>query len=339
MLEAVRLAHVYARVPDPPEPVVIVGETGTGKSSLAQLVHTLSGRPGILVERSCGELDSPLAADELFGHDKHAFTGALTRRHGAFAEAGAGAVLLDEFHLLPRGAQWLLLRVLGARKWRALGSDRELEVQARLIVGVNRDLGALVAEGTLLLDLRSRLGWQIIRLPPLRERREEIAPLALRFLEECIRADETDGPRGFAPAVMAAFEAAPWPANVRDLRGVVRRAYAHARFDGRETIGLDHLPPELGTLPRYDPRSDLTTQLRVVSWALWQCEGQVARAAELIGAHRNTVSKLRTMIRSASGGGSMCTVHTGAPSRVQRATPGNGNRGAAEGSTRSTAGP
>ena len=143
MLQAVRLAH---RVAKSNGVVTIVGPTGSGKSALARLIHVASGRSGSLAEVSAGELTSTLAQDQLFGHERGAYTGALTRRHGVFAEANGGTVLLDDFHLLDRALQPILLRVLDSGQYRPLGSDREVPVSARLLVGSGEDLDRLVAQ-------------------------------------------------------------------------------------------------------------------------------------------------------------------------------------------------
>lgn len=294
MVEAVRLAHTYAKTKDP---IVIIGATGTGKSYLARLIHSLSARGGQLAEVSAGELDASLAHDQLFGHERGAFTGAVGRRPGVFAEAGAGSVLLDDFHLLDRAQQSMFLRVLDQGAYRPLGSARRVPVEARLLVGVGRDLDELVRDGKLLPDLRYRLGFQVIELAPLAARREDIPLLARQFLEEW-RADCAEaGVSGFGQGVEATFVSAAWPGNVRELRAAVRSACAHAVARRCHEIQLEDLPDPLDAPVRFERASNRETRQRAIAWALRKSGGNVAAAAKLIGVHRNTVAAVRQKIQ------------------------------------------
>src|SRR2546426_6865599 len=151
-------------------PVVLVGETGTGKSYLARLLHELSGRSGAFAEITAGELDPELAPSQLFGHVRGAFTGAVSQRVGLFGEAASGTLLFDDFHLLSSSLQYLLLAAFDLHAYRPVGTDRRLPVTCRLVVGLGEDPGALVESGDLLKDLRFRLGHCIVRLLPLAER-------------------------------------------------------------------------------------------------------------------------------------------------------------------------
>ena len=293
MTEVLYRIHQFAQARTP---VVMVGETGTGKSFFAHILHQLSGRTGRFAEITAGEIDGGLAHDQLFGHVRGSFTGAMQRRLGLFADAGDGTLLLDDFHLLPRGQQALLLRAFDRCEYRPVGTDRDLPVTCRLVVGVQRDLDALVADGTMLLDLRYRLGQCVIRLPRLEERRGEIAVFSERFLEECpADTDVKDGPQRFARDVVPVLEAGTYPGNLRDLRERIRAAYLLGR--GSEELEIEHLPDAASVSLRYEPRADHATQLRVVQWALWRTGDHVGKAAELIGASRNTVSVLRAELR------------------------------------------
>ena len=281
-----------ARFAKSPDPVAIVGDTGSGKSTIARLLHEVSGRPGRLADISAGELDTALAPDDLFGHGRGAFTGAVDRRRGLFVEAAGGTVLLDDFHWLRRSNQLRLLRVLDRREFRHLGDDRAVPLEARIIVGTHESLDELMRRGKLVPDLRWRLGLLEIRVPSLVERVEDIAPLALRFLAECFEESGRNGARRVTPEAIAALELAPWPGNVRQLRAVVRRAFTEAG----EVEEVDPVHLGLEAPRRFDSSASLEWKQRLVGWALWRTKGRVSEAAELIGAHRNTVSAIKARL-------------------------------------------
>lgn len=297
MLQALRQLHRLAKLPDP---VIIVGETGTGKSMFARLLHRLSERPGVLAELSAGELDVSLGQDQLFGHERGAFTGALSRRRGLFAEAGGGTVLLDDFQHLGRREQLLLLRVLDAQEYRPLGADRRVGVRARLVIGVNRGLDELVASGMLLPDLRYRLGYHVLNLPRLAERPEEIPLLADRFLRECVGPTGEIIPARLTLEALTGLEFANWPGNVRQLRHVVRMAFTSAL--GEQEIRLEHLPEGMRHSPRFKSHATPEYKRRVVAWALRRSGGHVQAAARLLGVHRNTITALRPVTADTARG-------------------------------------
>ena len=294
-----------ARLAKRPDSVAIVGPTGCGKSTLARLLHELSGRPGRLAEISAGELDSGLASDDLFGHGRGAFTGAVGERRGLFAEAEGGTVLLDDFHLLKRSRQHVLLRVLDRHEFRHLGNDRAVPMLARIVVGTHDGLDELVRRGRLVPDLRWRLGLHEARMPPLADRLEDIGLLAFQFLDECVAEIKGAGPSRFDCQVLAALELQPsWPGNVRQLKAVVRLAFTEAM--GQEAIRLEHLVLDQATSRVFDPAASAVQKRRLVQWALWRSGGQVTKAAQLIGAHRNTVSVFRAELRRREGERNQC---------------------------------
>ena len=272
-------------------PVVFVGETGTGKSYFASQLHRLSGRRGPFLDLPAGELDPALAADQLFGHVRGAYTGAGAARTGRLAAARDGTVLLDDFHLLRRSAQYLLLRAFERRVFQQVGSDREVALACRLVVGVGVDPDVLVRRGRLLPDLRGRLGHCVIRLPSLAERRDEILPLARRFLE---RAPETTsiagGPVGLDPVLEAVLEVLDYPLNVRDLRGVIEAAYLHGAAAGARLLTVGHLPAGVRCSLMFHSCGTTRRALGVVAMALRRSQGRVGEAARLIGVSRNTVT-------------------------------------------------
>src|SRR5256885_10136231 len=205
------------------ETVVFEGATGTGKSYLARALHEASGRRGAFVDVSAGEFEPGLALDQLFGHVRGAFTGAMSRHRGLFAEAEGGTLLIDEFHLLRRSQQAMLIRALERRVYRPIGYERDVPVTCAVVVGVEEGLDCLVARGRMRANLRSRLGQCVVRVPTLDERRDEIAALAHQFLRQCPAVTHAaDGPTGFAPDALGVLELANYSDNLRDLRGVVR---------------------------------------------------------------------------------------------------------------------
>ena len=296
------MAEVLERVRRfaPADTVVFEGATGTGKSYLAEALHELSGRRGAFIDVSAGELDPGLALDQLFGHVRGAFTGAMSRHRGLFAEAEGGTLLIDEFQLLRRSEQAKLIRALERRVYRPVGSERDVPVTCSVVVGVEEELDRLVAHARMRANVRSRLGHCIVHVPTLDERREEIASFAQHFLSQCpVMTHADDGPTRFTPDALALLEVARYPANVRDLREVVKAGFLQARGHGE--LGVEHLAEWVRTPLNYDRRMDRATKLRLVEWALRASGGHVGRAAARIGAHRNTVTTLGAELRGRGG--------------------------------------
>jgi DNA-binding NtrC family response regulator len=205
-------------------PVILHGETGTGKEVLAQLIHESGPRKGRRIVRvNCGAIPKDLVESTLFGHERGAFSGAVQQQKGVFEEADGGTVFLDEIGELPPAAQASLLRVLEVGAFSRVGSNRELQVDVRIVAATHRDLEAMAEEGTFRADLYYRLSGVVIELPPLRERQDEIEPLARRFLHA---ANKANGRRveGISPETLALLGAYSWPGNVRELRNVIERA-------------------------------------------------------------------------------------------------------------------
>jgi two-component system response regulator PilR (NtrC family) len=222
--------------------VLITGESGTGKERVARAIHDQSerrGHPFLVV--NCGALPEALMESELFGHEKGAFTGASSRHLGIFREADGGTVLLDEVGELPASLQVKLLRVLQERAVRSVGAAQETPVDVRVLAATNRDVEADVAEGKFRRDLYYRLNVIRIELPALRERREDIVPLADRFLRRFAQEMAKDVV-GFTPDAQKALLEYSYPGNVRELENVIERAVALA---GSRAIGLGDLPREV----------------------------------------------------------------------------------------------
>ena len=204
--------------------VLITGETGSGKELLARAIHHLGGRNGgPLVAFSCANLPETLIEDELFGHEKGAFTGAMVSRRGRFESADQGTLFLDEIGDLGLGLQPKLLRVIQERSFERLGSNKTIHIDTRLICATNRDLAEMVQQGKFREDLYYRLNVVQLHLPPLRERRDDIPLLAQRFLLKFAEQFHKQAKR-FSRQALQALEQHNWPGNVRELENVVQRA-------------------------------------------------------------------------------------------------------------------
>jgi two-component system nitrogen regulation response regulator GlnG len=229
--------------------VLVQGETGTGKELVARAIHQQSPRrPAPFVAVDCGAIPETLVEAELFGHERGAFTGAQTRREGHFQLAKGGTLFLDEIGNVPVGTQAKLLRAIEQREIHPLGSARAAAVDVRIIAATNADLAEAVKAGRFRADLYYRLGEFTITLPPLRSRREDIAHLAQRFLDE-VSMELKRPVRRLADDAMQALLRHDWPGNVRELRNVVRKAALVAA----DVVTAAHLPalgPPAGPRPR-----------------------------------------------------------------------------------------
>jgi DNA-binding NtrC family response regulator len=233
------------QIADSKATVLVTGESGTGKEVVARTLHDLSPRSeGPFVAVSCAALPETLLESELFGYEKGAFTGANAAKAGRFEQADGGTMFLDEVGEIPLPIQVKLLRVLQEREFERLGATRPTKVDVRLVTATNRDLQLAVDEGTFRLDLLYRLQVVEVRIPPLRERVEDVRPLALHFLAKaCAENGRSIG--SIDEAAWEALEAYAWPGNVRELENVVERAVVLA---GREASVLErrHLPGRFG---------------------------------------------------------------------------------------------
>ena len=223
--------------------VLVTGESGTGKELVARALHDLSSRrnkPFVAV--NCAAIPETLIESEIFGHEKGAFTGAVERRAGCFELAEEGTLLLDEIGEMPAATQAKLLRVLEDRKLRRLGSKSETAVDVRVIAATNKNPQEAVANGELRGDLFYRLNVFNIQMPPLREHRSDVKPIAEKMIDamnerhHCTISGMTD-------ALLARLTAYSWPGNVRELRNTIERATILA---GGGLLGIEHLPPRFG---------------------------------------------------------------------------------------------
>lgn len=294
-LESV-LAQVE-RVAPTDSTVLILGETGTGKELIAKAVHNVSARCGKpFVKLNCAAIPFDLLESELFGHERGAFTGAIAQKMGRFELADQGTLFLDEIGDIPLALQPKLLRVLQEQEFERLGSGRTHKVNVRLVAATHRDLPEMVNHNQFRGDLYYRLNVFPIELPPLRERREDIVPLVLHYVEVFAR---RMGKRiDQVPAeTLSAFEAYPWPGNVRELQNLIERAMILS------DDGLFHNPlpkqvaahigasPEPKTLK--DSERDLI--LRTLEAAGWVIGGATGAAAKL-GLKRTTlIAKMKKL--------------------------------------------
>lgn len=226
MREALEAARCVA---DARVPVVLQGETGTGKEVLAWFIHQHSPRRGRrMTQVNCGALPKELIESTFFGHERGAFTGAVQQQKGVFEEADGGTLFLDELGELPLAAQASLLRVLETGTFCRVGSSREVAVDVRLIAATHRDLETLVESGSFRADLYYRLSTIVVEIPPLRERLDEVELFARHFLGLANKANGRSV-QGLVPEALALLRAYPWPGNVREFKNAIERAVVMAR--------------------------------------------------------------------------------------------------------------
>ena len=241
----IRLQRRLTRVAQAPVPVLILGETGTGKELVARAIHEASERAsGPFVAENCGSFSEGVLASELFGHERGAFTGASSRRRGLFEQADGGTLFLDEIAETSPRTQVMLLRVLQEGRLRRVGGEGELRVDVRVLAATHRDLPSMVARGEFREDLYYRLRGATLELPPLRERGGDLELLAAHFL-----ADQGYRQQPWPSAhAWAALRRYPWPGNVRELRAEVVRWTVFCEG----SVTLEDLSPELRN-PNHPP--------------------------------------------------------------------------------------
>ena len=275
--------------------VLITGETGTGKELLARAIHAMSARKSQpMVAFSCTNLPETLIEDELFGHEKGAFTGALERRRGRIEGADQGTLFLDEVGDLGAGLQPKLLRVLQERNFERLGSNATVSVNVRLITATNRNLAEMVQRREFREDLYYRLNVVQLHLPPLRERRDDIPILAYHFLQESAQ-QFNKRVRKFSNSALHALEEYSWPGNVRELENAVQRA---AVLCEGHSVELRHLPAAIQStdeesgLDRSYDQEVRQFKRRLVLRTLRQCGWSKSESARSLGIARCYLHRL-----------------------------------------------
>lgn len=286
-----RALHVLDRVVDTELPVLLTGESGTGKEVAARALHQQGPRRrGEFVGVNVAAIADGMLESELFGHVRGAYTGADRERAGLLRQAAGGTLFLDEVTEMDLELQAKLLRALEDRKVRPLGADREFALDVRVVAATNRDPRQAIADGRLREDLYFRLAVVTVQLPPLRERPEDIVPLAESFLAAAARERAMPQP-AIGPPLAAALKARPWPGNVRQLRSEMQRLFALAAGGELQAEALTPAEPravaDAGPLPQ---ALDLASVERwAIERALSLARGNKAEAARLLGIGRRTL--------------------------------------------------
>ncbi|HET8654433.1 MAG TPA: sigma-54 dependent transcriptional regulator [Longimicrobiaceae bacterium] len=285
------------RVAGSPATVLITGESGTGKELVARAIHAASGRAGAeFVAVNCAAIPEDLLESELFGHERGAFTGAVARKVGRFERANRGTLFLDEIGDMSLVLQAKILRALQEREIERLGGEERIRVDVRVVAATHRDLEARMGAGEFREDLYYRLAVVRLNLAPLRERPGDVRALALHYAAR-FAAEYGRDVRYLGEGALARLEAHPWPGNVRELRNVIERAVLVAQGGtiGGADVVLDAPRASAGAAgpwEGYSPTLPLAEVERLhLARVLESVGGQVSRAAEVLGVHRNTVTR------------------------------------------------
>ena len=266
--------------------VLILGESGTGKEHIAEKIHTRSKRSaGLFIAVDCGLLSKELAASELFGHEKGAFTGAESKKQGFWEEATGGTLFLDEIGNLPIEVQQMLLRALEAKRYRPTGGSKDKKADVRIIAATNEDLQTAIAEKRFRADLYQWLKEYTLHIPPLRECREDIMPLA-DFFRQLANDELEKQVKGFDAEARKQMLAYAWGGNVRELKRVVRMAVLHTEGDivTADILEFDEIPL---TTDASLALNDM--EKKQIIHALEQAKGNRTLAAALLGIGRTTL--------------------------------------------------
>jgi DNA-binding NtrC family response regulator len=280
-----QLLDQIRRVAAVPRPVLIVGERGTGKESVARAIHLAAGpanRPMITV--NCAAFSDALLESELFGHERGAFTGAESTRRGKFEQADGGTLFLDEIGHMSVSFQEKILRVVEYGTFTRVGGAEELRTAARIVAATNRDLPEAIRRGEFLADLYDRLAFETLRVPPLRERKADIEPLAQHFLAQFAKETPAFAGKRLSQAAIEALERYSFPGNVRELKNLIERAaYRDVECEiTPEDIGLppeDDLARSGGT---FHQKLDAFAR-RLIADAMKRAHGNQAQAARDLG--------------------------------------------------------
>lgn len=292
--KVVDMLRLIEQVADTRATVLITGESGTGKELVADALVALSSRSDKpFVKVHAASLSSSLLEDELFGHEKGAFTGAVSMKKGRFELADGGTIFLDEIGEIDSATQVKLLRVLQEREFERVGGEKPISVDVRVICATNRNLLEEVKKGNFREDLYYRLNVVHIEVPPLRERKEDIDLLAASFLET-FNSEDKRKIEGFTPAAKKALMSYSWPGNIRELKNAIESAVVLARG---KNIDKDDLPQQVrdsgsGARISFDlPITLDEAERRLILETISYAKGNKTKAAELLGIGRKTISR------------------------------------------------
>ena len=292
-----RVYDLVDRVAPSPSPVLIRGESGSGKELVARAIHAGGPRRDApFVAVNCTALPESLLESELFGHARGAFTGASAARSGLFVEASGGTLFLDEIGDMAPSLQAKLLRVVQLGEVRAVGADESRRVDVRLIAATHQDLEARLEAGTFRADLYYRLNVVPLVVPPLRDRSEDIPMLVDHFLAGSRARNPHAVVERVSPALVAALAGYPWPGNVRELENVIERLVVVGTRAELDVADLKDIAPVVASAERFAiPRDRMPTLRQLedeyMTWVLSRCDGNKTRAAEILGVDVSTIHR------------------------------------------------
>jgi len=293
--EMKEIERIVEKVRDSDVPVLLLGETGTGKEVVAKIIHyTGAYRDRPFVGLNCASLNENLLESELFGHEKGAFSGAISRKIGRFELAGSGTLFLDEIGDMSLSMQSKLLRVLQEKTLERVGGTKPVSVYCRLIAATNKDLAALRARGEFREDLYYRLSTVTLKLPPLRDRTRDIPALVRTFVEEA-NAAYGRSVRSIPERIMRSLTTHPWPGNIRQLKNVIANAVILS--DGEEISGLEYGDAGKSEeeilidtdLPTTVARYSREVEKNIIRSVLEKNQGNITKSATRLGISRKTL--------------------------------------------------
>ncbi len=287
-----QLLRRVAQVAQTRSTVLIQGESGTGKELIAAAIHQNSKRKEApLIRLNCAALADSMLESELFGHEKGAYTGAVSRRDGRFKQADGGTLFLDEVSEIPPGVQVKLLRFLQEREFERVGGNETIQVDVRLVAATNRNLKAAVEDGKFREDLYYRLSVVHLDVPPLRTRPSDVLLLADHFLRELAR-EEGETMEGFTEDAKSALLAYPWPGNVRELKNCIEQAFVfaeHCRIDAAD-LPIQSSPARQEAIRMMIPGATMAEIERyAILETLRAVQGSTVKAAGILGISQRTI--------------------------------------------------